>query len=105
MAETPPPQEPARAWGADRLEHADERERVLLCPLEKAWTPRRERTLTRAEHPGTAGSWGGAIFEVRGAEPLEGGGGGIRYRLAPWEDAHAIRRLEAYDAASEAVRE
>jgi len=103
MAETPPPEEPARAWGADRLEHADERERVLLCPLEKAWTPRRERTLTRAEHPGTAVSWGGAIFEVRDAEPLESGG--IRYRLSPWEEGHAIRRMEAYDAASEAARE
>ena len=109
MAETPPPEEPARAWGADRLERADDRERVLLCPREKAWTPRRERTLTRPEHPGTAVSWGGAIFEVRAAEPLKGAGagnaGGIRYRLAPWEERHAIRRMEAYDAASEAARE
>ena len=99
---TPPPGEHARAHGADRLERADESERILLCPFEKSWEPRRERTLTRPEHPGTAVSWGGAIFEVRAAEPAEGGG--VRYRLAPWPDGHAIRRMEQYDAASEDSR-
>ncbi|HWZ85965.1 MAG TPA: hypothetical protein VN032_07190 [Thermoanaerobaculia bacterium] len=29
----------------------------------------------------------------------------MRYRLAPWEDVHAIRRMERYDAASEEARE
>jgi len=28
----------------------------------------------------------------------------MRYALAPWEDAHAIRRIERYDAASEEIR-
>jgi len=93
---------PPRAYGEDRLELADESERVLLCPVAKAWTARRERTLTAAEHPGTAVSWGDAIFEVAAAEPL--GGGAIRYRLVPWRDEHAIRRMEHYDAANEAAR-
>jgi hypothetical protein len=91
-----------RAYGADRLERADADERVLLCPTEKAWTPRLARTLTKAEHPGTAVSWDGEIFEVRAAEPLPGGG--VRYRLEPWRDEHAIRRMEHYDAANEAAR-
>jgi len=98
-----PPVEAPRAWGDDRLELATDAERVLVCPLPKAWTARRDRTLTTAEHPGTAVSWGSGIFEVRAAEPVEGGG--MRYRLAPWDDRHAIRRMESYDSASERVRE
>jgi hypothetical protein len=93
---------PVRAHGSDRLERADERERVLLCEVEKAWSPRRDRTLTQAEHPGTAVSWDGVLFEVRAAEPAAEGA--VRYRLAPWPDAHAIRRMEHYDEASEAAR-
>jgi hypothetical protein len=91
-----------RAYGSDRLERSDVAERVLLCASPKAWTPRRERTLTSAEYPGTAAAWGGDVFEVAAAEPLAGGG--IRYRLVPWSDGHAIRRMEQYDAASEAAR-
>src|SRR3954467_3365671 len=98
MAESPTPHEP-RAYGDDRLERGDPAERVLLCPMPKAWAPRKPRTLTTAEYPGTAVSWGDTIFEGRTAEPVDGGG--IRYRLVPWQEGHAIRRMEAYDETSE----
>jgi hypothetical protein len=101
MIETRAAGDPPRAYGADRLERAGEGERVLLCPLAKAWTPRRERTLTTSEFPGTAVSWGGEIFEVAAAEPLAAG---VRYRLVPWREGQAIRRMEPYDAPSEAAR-
>lgn len=91
-----------RAFGGDRLEGGPGEEVSLLCPISKAWLPRRERTLTTAEYPGTAVEWAGRVFEVRRAEPVPGGG--IRYRLAPWAEGHAIRRLERYDEASENAR-
>lgn len=71
--------------------------------MPKSWTPRAPRTLTASEHPGTAVEWEGRLFEVLDAAP--GSDGGIRYRLAPWEDRHAIRRMERYDAVSEQIRE
>jgi hypothetical protein len=61
------------------------------------------RTHASAEHPGTAVEWDGALYEVREAEPQRDGG--MRYALLPWEEGHAIRRLERYDAASEEIRE
>ncbi len=76
---------------------------MLVCPVSKSWTARVPRTLTSAEHPGTAVEWGGLLYEVRDAEPLEDGG--MRYGLAPWEEAHAIRRIERYDAVMEEIRE
>lgn len=76
---------------------------VLVCPLPKSWTARTPRTLTRVEHPGTAVEWDGLLYEVREAEPLEDGG--MRYGLAPWEEGHAIRRIERYDAVTEEIRE
>ena len=91
-----------RAFGGDRLEGGPGEEMSLVCPLPKAWLPRRERTLTTAEYPGTAVEWAGRVFEVRRAEPLPDGG--IRYRLAPWTEGHAIRRMERYDEASEGER-
>ena len=77
----------------------------LVCPpgSEKAWTARVARTLTRAEYPGTAVEWHGVVYEVRDAAPLPDGG--TRYRLAPWEEGHAIRRLERYDAVTEEIRQ
>lgn len=91
-----------RAFGADRLEAGPGEEMSLLCPLAKSWTPRKEKTLTSAEYPGTAVEWEGRVFEVRRAEPFPGGA--IRYLLAPWAQGHAIRRMEHYDAASEDAR-
>ena len=95
-------EEPRRAFGADRIETAEGGEIWVVSPNPKAWLPRQEKTLTRAEYPGTAVDWMGGVFEVLRAEPLPDGG--MRYRLAPWEDAHTIRRMERYDADSETAR-
>lgn len=46
--------------------------------------------------------WQEAIYEVIDASPLATGG--IQYRLRPWEERHAIRVLEAYDAPAEEAR-
>ncbi|MFY9551414.1 MAG: hypothetical protein WAU32_09715, partial [Thermoanaerobaculia bacterium] len=96
-------QAPLSTFGADRVEAGPGQETVLLCPVSKvSWAPRREKTLTTAAYPGTAVEWGGLLFEVRRAEPLADGG--MRYVLAPWEEGHAIRRLERYDEQSELAR-
>jgi hypothetical protein len=91
-----------RAFGEDRLEAGGDGEVWLHCPAPKAWLARRPKTLTTAEYPGTAVEWQGGVFEVLRTEPQADGS--IRYRLAPWEEAHAIRRMERYDAASEVAR-
>jgi hypothetical protein len=96
------PEESRRAFGADRLETGKGGEIWLVCASPKSWLPRQDRTLTRAEYPGTAVDWEGRVFEVLRAEPLADGG--MRYRLAPWEEGHAIRRMEQYDETSEAAR-
>ncbi|MDQ6891799.1 MAG: hypothetical protein M3167_03870 [Acidobacteriota bacterium] len=46
--------------------------------------------------------WHDELWEVVEAEPLATGG--IRYRLAPWEERHAIRTIENYDPRSESTR-
>jgi len=74
-----------------------------VCPLAKSWTARIPRTLTSAEHPGTAVEWDGLLYEVWDAEPQADGG--MRYRLAPWEERHVVRRAERYDAVTEEIRE
>jgi hypothetical protein len=74
-----------------------------VAARDKSWTGRTERTLTRAEHPGTAVEWGGRVYEVHDVMPASDGS--VLYRLAPWEDRHAIRRMERYDALSEEIRE
>ena len=92
-----------RAFGADQVRIGKGGEIELLCPFAKSWTPRGARTLTSSEHPGTAVEWNGRIFEVLDADPTAGRG--MRYRLAAWEDRHAIRRLERYNEVSETIRE
>lgn len=89
-----------RAFGEDRLEAGGD-EMWLHCPAPKSWLARRPRTLTTAEYPGTAVEWQGGVFEVLDAQPQADGS--IRYRLTPWGEAHAIRRMERYDEASEAA--
>jgi hypothetical protein len=68
----------------------------------KGWIPRRTKTATSPEHPGTAVAWEGAVFEVLDAAPDPSGG--VNYTLASWEDRHTVRVLERYDAQSEGRR-
>jgi hypothetical protein len=74
----------------------------LACRIGKGWTVRRPGTRIRPEHPGTAVRWDGSLLEVVAETP--DASGGVVYRLAPWPDRHAIRVIEHYDEASEAVR-
>ncbi len=97
MTEPPP-----RAFGADRIDGRNGDEIVLVCPSSKTWQGRTPGTTLRAAHPGTAVAWEEHVYEVRDAEPLVTGG--FRYRLAPWEEAQAIRRFERYDEDSERGR-
>jgi hypothetical protein len=91
-----------RAFGQDRLEAGEGGEIWLICPVPKAWLPRRNRTPTTAEFPGTAVAWEGGVFEVLRCEPQPDGA--VRYGLGPWPEGHAIRRMERYDEESEAAR-
>ena len=90
------------AFGSDRAEPLPDGSIALTCDVSKGWTCRRAGAQTSAEHPGTAVRWNEGIFEVLEAAALPGGG--MRYRLGPWQDRHAIRRIEAYDPSSEAAR-
>lgn len=99
---TPHDRPQRRAFGEDRLDSGSSGEIWLHCPVPKSWLPRREKTLTTAEYPGTAVEWQGEVFEVVRAEPQADGA--MRYRLEPWPEAHAIRRMERYDAPSELAR-
>lgn len=90
------------AFGTDRAEPLRDGSIALTCAVSKGWTCRRPGAQTSAEHPGTAVRWNEGIFEVLEAAALPDGG--TRYRLAPWQDRHAIRRIETYDASSEAAR-
>jgi len=73
---------------------------ILHSRISKGWTPRRPKTLTSAEFPGTTVVWGEESFEVLTAEEMQNGG--VRYVLAPWRDEHTIRTLVRYDEESEA---
>lgn len=91
-----------RAYGADQVRTRASGEIELSCPFAKAWTARSGKTLRSAEYPGTAVEWEGRIYEVLGADSTPQGG--MLYRLGPWPENHAIRRLEHYDEISEQLR-
>ena len=90
------------AHGSDRVRAGDDGRRVLSSPYRKGWQARTPRTLTSREHPGTAILWEEQWFEVLAEEPLPGGG--VRYLLDVWPEAHAIRVSDVYDAESELRR-
>jgi hypothetical protein len=92
-----------RPFGTDRAESGPGNSCLITCATPKSWVHRRPKTLTSAEHPGTAVKWGEEIFEVMEASPTDGGG--MRYRLEPWDARHAIRTVSSYDEASEQARE
>jgi hypothetical protein len=87
--------------GADRVRQAGDKV-ILQSAIAKGWTPRVPKTLTSAEHPGTAVLWDEQYYEVIEATPMQSGG--VRYVLALWREDHTIRTFESYDAASEGVR-
>jgi hypothetical protein len=90
-----------QAIGGDRLRMAGE-QAILLSAIPKGWTPRKPKTNTTAEYPGTTVLWDEQYFEVIEATAMEGGP--VRYVLAPWREEHTIRTFESYDPESEARR-
>ena len=88
-------------YGRDRAVDRRDGSWAIVTPSVKGWRARTPATRLTPEHPGTAVSWDGVLFEVVAAESA---GGAQRYTLAPWEDRHTIRGIEPYDAASEAER-
>jgi hypothetical protein len=92
-----------RPFGSDRVERAPEGAYLLICSISKGWSPRRRKTLTSPEYPGTAVRWEGDLFEV--VEAVAQSSGGIGYRLAPWQRRHTIRSVSTYDAEAESARE
>ena len=91
-----------QSFGSDRVRVGSDGTIVLLSRLDKRWVPRREKTLSHAEFPGTAVEWEEQHFEVIDAAPLPQGG--VQYTLATWKAEHAIRLLDVYDAESEVQR-
>jgi hypothetical protein len=91
------------AHGSDRLRVREDGAIVLSSRLVKVgWQGRVAKTLTTAEHPGTAVMWDDECYEVLEVEALQQG---VRYTLGPWGDNHTMRFSETYDDDSEARRE
>jgi hypothetical protein len=91
------------AYGLDRAVRLADGIYLLVSPGSKGWTPRLGGSQTKAAHPGAAIRWADRLFEVAAADPQADGG--MRYRLEPWDDRHAMRVVHSYDEASEAARE
>ncbi len=89
-------------FGTDRVETSPEGGVWLVCREPKGWHPRRGRSHTSSEYPGTAIRWETELFEV--VEAHSHPDGSVRYRLETWPDRHAVRSIQTYDAASEAGR-
>ena len=77
--------------GSDRARQAGDKV-ILHSAIAKGWTPRVAKTLTSAEHPGTAVLWEEQFYEVIEATPQQSGG--VRYVLASWRDDQTIRVFE-----------
>lgn len=90
----------ATAVGPDRVEVLATGARRLRAPGPKPWTARREKTVTSAEHPGTAVLWDGVHWEV---VAIAEGREEWTFDLEPWNERHAIRHSRSYDAAAEAA--
>lgn len=91
-----------RPFGTDRIRQGKPDQWILFALRSKGWLPRVPKTLTSAEHPGTAVLWEDRFFEVVAAEASAGGA--VRYVLEPWRENHVIRVSEPYDEASEERR-
>jgi hypothetical protein len=91
-----------RPYGPDQAHEERDGTWIVVAPAAKRWRARRSRTRISPEHPGTAVSWDGELFEVVSAQENEGGQS--RYRLARWQDRHTIRVFDRYDEAAEETR-
>jgi hypothetical protein len=89
-------------FGTDQTGTASEGGIWLICREPKGWRPRRGRSQTSSEYPGTAVRWEARLFEV--VEAVSHPDGSVRYRLEIWPDRHAVRNIQTYDAASETAR-
>lgn len=91
-----------RSYGSDRVRVAEDGtiEVSSLHPKD-GWVARTPRTETRRERPGTAVLWDDDCYEVVDAVVMQQG---IRYVLAPWNDAESMRVTSRYDNESEAAR-
>lgn len=91
-----------QAYGTDRLRLRDDGSAVLSCRVPKpGWSARTTKTMTSAEHPGTAVLWEDGCWEVVDIEVLKQG---LRYTLRPWPETAAMRFTDRYDAATEEER-
>jgi hypothetical protein len=91
-----------RPYGSDRIRVADDGTIEVLSRLPKSgWVARTPKTLTRRERPGTAVLWDDDCYEVVDVVVLQQG---VRYILAPWNDAESMRLTSRYDEEAEAAR-
>ena len=91
-----------RPFGSDRVRAGHGEQWIVVARRSKGWLSRVPKTLTSAEHPGTAVLWEDRFFEVVTAEAAPGSA--VRYVLEPWPDNHVIRVSEPYDEGSEQGR-
>lgn len=91
-----------QAYGPDRVRAGNGDQWILFARRSKGWLPRAPKTLTSAEHPGTAVLWEDRFYQVVAADGSPGGA--VRYVLEPWPEHHVIRVSEPYDEASETQR-
>jgi|GEM_PF-388841 len=89
--------------GSDRLQLRKPGELILISPYDKGWLPRRPKTRTTAEFPGTAVQSGSDHYEV--VEIDRNNSGRVRYVLEPWKEQNVIRVVEHYDEAHESERQ
>src|SRR5690349_17452184 len=91
-----------RPYGSDRLETRPDGRLALVCDVTKGWRPRKPKTATSVEHPGTAVRWEEDFYEVLEIESA--GESRVVYLLAAWDEIHIFRVVETYDEAAEARR-
>ncbi len=91
-----------RPYGSDRIRVADDGTIEVSSRLPKSgWVARTPRTLTTRERPGTAVLWDDGCYEVIDVVVMQQG---VRYVLAPWNDAESMRLTSRYDEEAEAAR-
>lgn len=91
-----------RPYGSDRVRVADDGTIEVSSRFPKSgWVARTPKTLTRRERPGTAVLWDDECYEVIDLVAMQQG---VRYVLAPWNDAESMRVTSRYDEEAETAR-